>query len=735
MYINLGSHKRALKNGVQMQKFKYILIGLNIASFSILLPSAGGQAPLVKLATASTAAAAGAGAAYQAQNDSRLNRALLQIPQESRKRWNETINRRIENGHKPQFKVWHTPKFGFVPPVHCAAWSHDGESFITGSSLEACIWDRNGKLKHSLAHPVNADKVAWTLDDRSVATTSSIDQSVYVWDAQTGTKKRTFTHPQTVSNVQWSRDNKWLLTFADNLYIWRVSPAEHKLTAEVNNGSKSLALISPDGASIAIGAKNDIVKVYDLESGALKAELKHPWPVKRIAWSPNSKSLCTSCIGNGADFLYHWSMNPVAFKDYIANNQYVYSIAWDNDGNPKAIPARIPAPLDQRFSQQISGGSNARLIWSPDRQRAITTHETCACVWNTEHLRDPQFNHQYHLLETDNLDPAQTMLLILFGMHCNAIHETMNSNQTPFPRPILQTVVKKAQERNGIEGLTVRECADVLRTFHPVLMQMIINAYDIQDAAQALGIAEYKQAKEALFDNNAPILNDGTGKAEGPIQNALREYLMGLIPQKTAVEVEDDYQTSIDKRFAAAIQLAQHNEQTKAQATKALFAGINNCDVQEVRKNLNTVTVVARHPGLHHRTPLMEVIWKSEKTYADYDAIFNVLLTFKKYYNFDRYNYEERTSQLDAQDMEGNTPLMIAIIKNRFDYALRIAKRMEEADMPFEERKLYKAFAFTNNISKKTALNLMQDQKDKCAGNEQFNQLYSLLEKHDKIVI
>jgi hypothetical protein len=113
-------------------------------------------------------------------------------------------------------------------------------------------------------------------------------------------------HDQAINAVAFSPDGKTLASGADDgtVRIWNLGTGNETLVLKANPRAipaKTVAVLSlafsPDGKTLACGAKNDWVRMWDLETGHTSADLNLSGKANRrvtcVAFSPDGKKLAT----------------------------------------------------------------------------------------------------------------------------------------------------------------------------------------------------------------------------------------------------------------------------------------------------------------------------------------------------------------------------------------------------------------------------------------------------------
>jgi WD40 repeat protein len=271
------------------------------------------------------------------------------------------------------------------------------------------LWDTQTEQLKSTFEQGKFNTAAFSPDGRTVATADPDNRSAHLWDAETGQLKATLDHPKPyryasgVDGMAFTPDGKTLVTASSGIvYLWEVATAkvrmklidpDVRIISEIYRSLKGFShgdtiydlAISPDGRTLATASRDATAKLWDLESGRLKAILKHESAVGTVVFSRDSKTLATGSrdrtarlwdVSSGkliATLPHKGSVNSI---DFSADGKLVATGA-DNDHSVKLWDARtgeLLATLDQgRYPLAFSpdgrtlatGGSrsNEVLLW------------------------------------------------------------------------------------------------------------------------------------------------------------------------------------------------------------------------------------------------------------------------------------------------------------------------------------------------------------------------------------
>ncbi len=190
--------------------------------------------------------------------------------------------------------------------------------FTLGNPAAANVKD----IPNSPCHLMNIISISFSPDNKFIATTSA-DQTVRIWTADTGKFVRAFTgHKEQVNSARYSPDGKWIAS-ADAkgcLKIWDPNSGSVLKTLQSPDNEICDLLITPDGKNIITSTmfitdnKPNFVRVWDKDSGEVTQsfELKLD-PANKLALSPDGKTLSADSIDG---VIRLWNLSNGELKVY-----------------------------------------------------------------------------------------------------------------------------------------------------------------------------------------------------------------------------------------------------------------------------------------------------------------------------------------------------------------------------------------------------------------------------------
>jgi WD40 repeat protein/Mg-chelatase subunit ChlD len=189
---------------------------------------------------------------------------------------------------------------GHSSRVTSVVYSPDGNTLASGSRDNTVkLWDaETGELKHTLTgHSNDVNAIAFSPDGKTLAS-ASYDKTVKLWNVQTGELEHTLTgHSSLVMLIAYSPDGKTLASASSflsddkTIKLWNVKTGELKHTFTGHFYGINAIAYSPDRKTLA-SANDQTVKLWDVNTGELKHTLTgHSNWVRGITYLPDGKIL------------------------------------------------------------------------------------------------------------------------------------------------------------------------------------------------------------------------------------------------------------------------------------------------------------------------------------------------------------------------------------------------------------------------------------------------------------
>ncbi|KAM8847758.1 THO complex subunit 3-like isoform 1-T1 [Synchiropus picturatus] len=174
---------------------------------------------------------------------------------------------------------------------------------------------RSIKIREMSAHTARVHSVAWSCDGERLAS-GSVDQTAGVFMLE---KDRLVTehyyrgHSDSVDQLCWHPTNPDLFVTASldkSIRIWDVRTT--KCIAAVNTKGENINICwSPDGQTIAVGNKDDVVSFVDTKTHRFRAEKQFKFEVNEISWN-NDNDMFFLTNGNGCiNLLSYPDLKPI----------------------------------------------------------------------------------------------------------------------------------------------------------------------------------------------------------------------------------------------------------------------------------------------------------------------------------------------------------------------------------------------------------------------------------------
>jgi WD40 repeat protein len=184
--------------------------------------------------------------------------------------------------------------------VDCAI-SPDGTRILSASADNSLrVWDAQSGME--LATFQGCDPVAWTPDGTRISSGSSgrrVSRGLHVWDVKSGVEVATLGERHGfVQAFAWSPDGSCVVIsvdrgtgyYASHFGVWDAETGAQVTVLGEHDSQVKACAWSPDGTRIVSASADDTVRIWDPETGAEVAARGYPalYPLRRIcAWSPD----------------------------------------------------------------------------------------------------------------------------------------------------------------------------------------------------------------------------------------------------------------------------------------------------------------------------------------------------------------------------------------------------------------------------------------------------------------
>ncbi len=182
---------------------------------------------------------------------------------------------------------------GHKNSVESACFSPDGRLALSGSTDETIrLWDlQTGKCLRTLeGHEGFVNSVCFSPDGR-LALSGSWDKTLRLWNLQTGRCLRTLEgHKWSVTSVCFSPDGRLALSGSEDhsLRLWDLQTGKCLRTLEGHMGPVLSVCFSPDGR-LALSGSGDKTVLWDVHSKRLRTMEGHKRPVESVCFSPDGR--------------------------------------------------------------------------------------------------------------------------------------------------------------------------------------------------------------------------------------------------------------------------------------------------------------------------------------------------------------------------------------------------------------------------------------------------------------
>ena len=136
-------------------------------------------------------------------------------------------------------------------------------------------------------------------NDGKTLVSGSRDDTIKIWDLQTGTLKRTLTPYKGDADIYalaFSHDGRWMASGgrSRNILLWDAKTFEPVKSLEGHQGDIRAMEFSPDDQTLASVGEDNTFRLWDVVSGRLKVtRTEHTGKVKSVVYTPDAATIIT----------------------------------------------------------------------------------------------------------------------------------------------------------------------------------------------------------------------------------------------------------------------------------------------------------------------------------------------------------------------------------------------------------------------------------------------------------
>ncbi|HLO34163.1 MAG TPA: WD40 repeat domain-containing protein, partial [Anaerolineales bacterium] len=237
-------------------------------------------------------------------------------------------------------------------PIYNIAYSPNGKLVAGSSEQSITVWDvQTGKQRAILAGHTYYSSIAFSSDGAHLASGSgtltggseSNDVGkVIIWDLASGKPLFILQASDTeILSVAYSPDGNYLISAdrAGDAVIWNAATGE-KISTLSGNGENRNTAYSPDGKHVALSVLGGTINVWDVSTEKLLWTLKgHTGAVNSVAFSPDSK-LLASASGDGTARVWNVATGETLLTLPVDSGG-AGSISFSPDGKRLAVGGKL----------------------------------------------------------------------------------------------------------------------------------------------------------------------------------------------------------------------------------------------------------------------------------------------------------------------------------------------------------------------------------------------------------
>ncbi|WP_414621445.1 eIF2A-related protein [Calothrix sp. CCY 0018] len=282
--------------------------------------------------------------------------------------------------------------------VRSVAFSLDGKLLAVDSiDGQICLHRRSDyQLLLTLkGHHSSISTVAFSPDSSILASSSSDDHTVKLWDAQTGNSLKALQgHTAPIWSIAWHPDGQILASGSDDqtIRLWDVNTGNCVSIFPDQTYAVSAVSFSPDGSTLASGSRDSSIRLWDVSNGQCRQVLHgHTGWITSLRFSLDG---CILASGSQDSSIRLWDQKiGKCLRVLEGHTGIIWSIAWSPDGR------KIASANDSEFAVRLwdvdfggclkilrgHTGAIFSVAWSPDGLTVASgSHDSSVRFWDSK---------------------------------------------------------------------------------------------------------------------------------------------------------------------------------------------------------------------------------------------------------------------------------------------------------------------------------------------------------------
>jgi WD40 repeat protein len=260
-------------------------------------------------------------------------------------------------------------------------------------AMHGIAWAQKPELVVQTGHSFNASSIAISRDGTTLASSSSLDKTIRIWDVTSGTELRTFKGDSSGNSVAFSPDGKTLASGSvdKTIKLWDITSGKELLALKGHSDLAQSLAFSPDGKMLASGGNDKMIKLWDVTSGVeLRTLIGHSDDVNSVAFSPDGKTLAS---GGQDETIKLWEV--ISGTELRTLKGHSYSVAFSPDGKALASGGGdttiklwdVTSGVELRTLKGHSDSVDS-VAFSPDGQTLASSSDDTVKLWEVASGRE-----------------------------------------------------------------------------------------------------------------------------------------------------------------------------------------------------------------------------------------------------------------------------------------------------------------------------------------------------------